>query len=104
MPHLEAVWQRYKDEGLMVLAADVQEAPEQVPAYMQSLGLSFPAVMDSDGTVANRSQVSILPTSYFVDRTGRIARQKVGFFHSEADLAKDLASILAPQADTTPAP
>jgi peroxiredoxin len=100
MPHLEAAWQRHKDaDGLVVLGVDLQEPPELVPPFLKSMGLSFPVVLDETGSVANAYRVSILPTTYFVDREGRIAREKVGFYASAEELATDLKYVLPASGD-----
>lgn len=95
MPHLEAAWQRHKDaDGLVVLGVDLQEPPELVLPFLGELGLSFPVVLDETGSVSNAYRVSILPTSYFIDRDGLIAREKVGFYSTADELDADLRYIL----------
>jgi peroxiredoxin len=94
MPHLEAAWKERTADGLVVLGVDVQEAPAVVPPFLDSLGLTFPVVVDADGEVSTAYRISILPTSYFIDRDGVVVREKVGFYNSAADLAADLKYVL----------
>ncbi|NCC34896.1 MAG: redoxin domain-containing protein, partial [Chloroflexia bacterium] len=35
-------------------------------------GLTFPALLDLDGTVSNAYQARVMPSSFFVDRAGVI--------------------------------
>lgn len=73
MPELEAAYQAYRDEGLVILALDQQEAGEDVANFFEELGLNFTAVLDSEGTVSAQYGVaSILPTTFFINGAGEI--------------------------------
>lgn len=70
MPAIQAVYDQYAEQGFTVLAVNVREEPQTVAAYMQSAGLTFPALLDSDATVSNSYRANVLPSSFFVDRAG----------------------------------
>lgn len=73
MPELEAVYQAYQDEGLAILALDQQESAEDVAIFFDELGLSFTAVLDEEGTVADLYGVAnVLPTTYFINGEGEV--------------------------------
>lgn len=75
---MERLHQEFKDQGLAVLAVNMQESPKQVARFMRDFRLSFPALLDSDLQVARLYQVRGLPTTYLIDRTGRVVGQAVG--------------------------
>ncbi len=52
---------------------------EELKAYRQEHDLSFAIVADPDGEIADRWQVSGVPTSFFLDRAGRIEMVEVGY-------------------------
>lgn len=104
MPHLQVAWERYKDVGLVVLAVDVQEAPETVGPFLAELGLTFPIAVDQDGKVSDLYRIGILPTTYFIDREGVIARHRVGVIAREEDLAAELAYIIPEAVQAPPSP
>ncbi len=74
MPAIEKVYQANKEQGLEVLAVNstYQDDEANAAAFVQELGLTFPVLLDRDGSVSNRYQLRALPTTYFVDRLGII--------------------------------
>ena len=78
MPSMEALYQRFKDQGLEILAVNVMENPDEVLDFMQLFGLSFPAPLDADGSVASAYGVQGIPTSFLINRDGRIVLRLIG--------------------------
>lgn len=75
MPHLQGVYEQYKDEGFTVIAVDakIDDGREAVLSFVDELGLTFPVVKDATGEVeTNKYNVVGYPTSVFVDRDGII--------------------------------
>jgi cytochrome c biogenesis protein CcmG, thiol:disulfide interchange protein DsbE len=70
MPAIQATYKEYQDQGLTVLAVNLQEDPRTVADFMTQYGLSFPALLDTDGAVSTTYQARVLPSSFFVDRQG----------------------------------
>jgi cytochrome c biogenesis protein CcmG, thiol:disulfide interchange protein DsbE len=70
MPAIQTMYSQYGDQGFTVLAVNLQEAPEVVAQFMDSERLTFPALLDKDGQVSATYQARLLPSSFFVDRTG----------------------------------
>lgn len=80
------------DENLVVLAVDVQEARSAVEEFAAEFNLTIPVVLDSEGKVRNLFRVPGLPTTYFIDRSGKIASVVVGPLTPQV-LADRLAEI-----------
>lgn len=78
MPEIEAAYRKYRDRGFAVLAVDVQEPPEDVRAFVAEMGLSFVPLLDTTGEVFGLYKVLALPTSYWIDRQGRISAVHLG--------------------------
>jgi peroxiredoxin len=70
MPFLQAAYEKYKSQGFVVLAVDIQETPEVVKPFLQELGLTFPVAMDRSGAVSSAYRIQAIPTSIFVNRDG----------------------------------
>jgi peroxiredoxin len=64
--------------GFTVLAVNIQEAKEPVSIFLNKYGISFPVLMDLKGEVTQLYGVYGLPSTYFVDREGKVAQVHVG--------------------------
>ena len=78
MPLLQALYEAYGDDGLVVLAINLGEEPERVAAFVADLGLSFPVLLDEKASVGTLYRVRAAPTTYFIDRDGLIRQRYVG--------------------------
>jgi len=68
MPALQAEADATPD--LVVLGVDNVESAVKVRPFVEQLGLRFPILLDQDGSVVERYQVTGLPTTFFIDRAG----------------------------------
>jgi peroxiredoxin len=95
MPALERLWKKYQQQGLVVLAvaADAGDASRLVD-YLQSMGYTFPVVLDSDAKVRQRYEVQALPTTYIIGRDGRFVGRVLGARDWYSQEAKTLVQAL----------
>lgn len=70
MPAIQAAYDQYRDQGFVVLAVNLREGQQAVAGYMHERRLTFPALLDSDGSVSAAYQARALPSSFFIDRQG----------------------------------
>jgi peroxiredoxin len=78
MPSMETLYQRFKGQGLEVLAVDCQEEAGDVSAFMRRNKLSFPAALDESGGVSGSYGIEAIPTTYVIGRDGKILLKVVG--------------------------
>ena len=78
MTQLEPLYRRYRDQGLRILAINVRQDADTARRFVAKLGISYEALLDSDGRVARSYGVLGLPTTFFVDRSGRLRGKVVG--------------------------
>ncbi|MFN3476919.1 MAG: TlpA disulfide reductase family protein [Candidatus Methylomirabilales bacterium] len=78
MPAMEKLHREFKDKGLVILALNFRERPEEIKPFVRELQLTFPILLDRDGKVSDRYQVFGLPTSYLLGRKGEILGTVVG--------------------------
>jgi peroxiredoxin len=57
---------------------DVGEDQETVQAFAQNQGLTFPILLDENGSIARKYDVQGIPTSFFIDRQGVIQARYTG--------------------------
>jgi len=84
MPEFEDSFQEYRDEGFTILAVNNQERPEQVTAFADQLGLTFPLVMDQRGDINAQYGVVNYPSTYLIGRDGEILDRHLGPLTSNA--------------------
>ncbi len=80
MPEMERAYAAQGADGLVILAVDAlyQDELNDVVEFVAAQKLTFPVLLDRDGTVAVAYRVGTLPTSVFIDRQGRIHLIQVG--------------------------
>jgi cytochrome c biogenesis protein CcmG/thiol:disulfide interchange protein DsbE len=83
MPALEARYEAYKDQGLIILAIDFDEPAGDVRAFRDSLGLTFPVLLDPGASIQQLYRVRGYPTTYFIDRNGTIQVQHIGIMYED---------------------
>ncbi len=90
MPSMDRLARKLTGEDFVVLAVDVGEDADTVEAFLSQLdgGHAFPILLDTRGRTMQAWGTSGLPTTYLVDRQGRIAYTAVGgreFNHPEIE-------------------
>ena len=75
MPHLEKdVWQKYKDQNVLLIGVDRDEPLETVIAFQKKIGTTYPLALDSGanifGLFANKE--AGVTRNVVIDKTGKI--------------------------------
>ncbi len=78
MKAIEPIYQQLKPQGLQMIAINAGQDRKTVVAYMEKLGVSYPALMDEDSAIAKRYGVVGLPTTYFIDAKGIVRVKLIG--------------------------
>ncbi len=77
-PVLVDAYARYADQGVAFVGVNVKEGRAPVENYLEQEGMTYPVVLDQSGTTAQAYQVRGFPTTYFLDREGRVVARHVG--------------------------
>jgi len=93
IPYILQVYNKWSDDGLVLLTINNGESPSRVGEFMQSQGFSFPVLLDR-GNIAQSYDVVGLPTTVFIDEDGIIQDVKVGAFRSVAEIEGKLGKIM----------
>jgi len=72
MPQLVAAYRRYRQEGLEIVAVNLQEPTDRVKRFAEEFGVEFTVALDKTGEVVREYRLLGIPTSFFVDRQGVI--------------------------------
>jgi cytochrome c biogenesis protein CcdA/thiol-disulfide isomerase/thioredoxin len=82
-PYLRAWWEKYEDEGLVIIAVHTPEfAFEKVPANVrraaEDFGLEYPIVLDNEYKTWNAFGNRFWPRKYLIDIDGYIVYDHIG--------------------------
>ena len=79
MPLLEDLYNKYKDQGLVVLGINVDSEVAQAMKFLDKEPVTFPILLDSESAVSEKYQVDAMPTTYIIDRDGTIKAHHRGY-------------------------
>jgi len=80
MPSMQRLKNQLAKEDFVILAVDVGEDDETVFAFIFALDLpiDYPLLLDRDGKVTEQWPILGLPTSFILDKSGRVVLRAVG--------------------------
>jgi peroxiredoxin len=103
LPRLEPIWQSYKDKGFTIVAVERSRDTERAKKFIAENGLTFHFLENGQGeaeVVRKEFGVTTFPTSFLIDRQGRVLYVHIGFeAGDEKELEARVRSLLglAPQ-------
>ncbi|MDT5270655.1 MAG: cytochrome c-type biosis protein [Acidobacteriota bacterium] len=77
IPSLNAMHHDLSSRGLKVLGVTTQDSAELVREYQKDVKQDYTVALGDDG-VANKFSVGVLPTTFIIDRQGRIRHKVIG--------------------------
>ena len=77
IPHLEALYTKYKDRGLVVIGVNIETDYMKVKDFAKSQ-ISYTVLLDG-GPQAQGYGVRGIPHTYYIDRKGIVRHRSVGF-------------------------
>jgi peroxiredoxin len=76
---MEALHQKYKDKGLVMLAVNVDEnGAAAVKKFLQKTPYSFPILIDTKNVAQKSYGVFRFPESFIIDRNGVVVEKIIG--------------------------
>lgn len=97
MPELEDIHHQYAEQGLVILSVNLAESKPRIVSFLKAWfpdGVPFPVIQDRNSQAYKRWRVRALPSSFLVDRQGKIIWHAMGSIRlsdpSTAQRIKDL--------------
>jgi thiol-disulfide isomerase/thioredoxin len=78
-PVMEELTKKYASQGLTIVAVSVDEKPENMQRFLKSAKVSFTVVRDAQHKLVAAANVRTMPTSFIIDRSGKIRVIHNGF-------------------------
>ncbi len=82
-PWMNSLQQRYGEQGLVIIAINVDKKKEAAEAFLADFPPRFTIAFDPAGKTAESYRVWTMPSSYLVDRKGTLHSTHRGFFDAD---------------------
>ncbi len=76
MPDLETLYERFKNDGFVVLAISDEEQAKVQP-FIKDRSIRYPVLLDPDRKINDLFQVEGIPKSFVYDREGKLVAQSI---------------------------
>lgn len=95
IPELEKIHAKYSSQGFAVVGISLGETAETVNDFLKARPIQYPIVLDREERMSAILNVSVLPTSVIVDRSGRMVWRSVGIVSAaDQEMIKVLEAAL----------
>jgi thiol-disulfide isomerase/thioredoxin len=96
-PAMEELNAKYRDKGFTIIAVSVDEDPENMQQFLKPMKISFTVVRDAQQKLVAAADVPTMPTSFLIDRSGKIRFVHAGFERDETipKYVKEIEQLLA---------
>ncbi len=97
-PAMEELHQRYAAKGLVIIAVSVDEKAGDMESFLKKGHASFTVVRDVGQKLVEKAGVATMPSSFLLDRGGRIRFAHSGYRGEETKkkYAEEIESLLKP--------
>jgi peroxiredoxin len=92
MPDFAKFYNRVKGQNIVILGVNIEDDANTASQFLQQVGATYPAVLDTHQQVVNLYRVTATPSSFFVDSAG-ILRGSVAGTLSAAQLQSYFAVL-----------
>jgi cytochrome c biogenesis protein CcmG/thiol:disulfide interchange protein DsbE len=96
IPDFIEAYSEKRDQGVEFLGVNVGESAEKVRQFVQERGINYPVIAGDEQMEGKFGPIRSIPVTVFIDRSGKVAHQKVGLITRE-ELEQTLARLLATQ-------
>jgi len=93
MPFTQELFDKFSSDSLAVVTINVGDKAADVKDYMTSRKITYPVLLDPQGTVAQSYAIIGVPTTYFIDSRGFLKSYMIGAFKSERDMETTISKV-----------
>ncbi len=94
IPGMLEVYEKYKGKGLEIVGISVdRDGWSVINPFVKKLNIKYPVVLGNGEVTDAYGGIDAIPTSFFVDRNGRVLLRHVGYMSKE-DFEKAVRSVL----------
>jgi thiol-disulfide isomerase/thioredoxin len=94
-PWMNQMQHKYAAQGLQIIAINLDTEASLVKDFLDKVPAQIPIIYDPEGNIASDYQLIGMPSSYLIDKTGKIRFSHKGFFtRSEPLYEQELVLLL----------
>lgn len=86
MPDFINFYEKYKDDGVEMIGVNMttqERNLEVVDQFIDDFNIPFVTALDEEGVILSDYEVHVMPTTYIIDPTGRVAVRRQGLINYE---------------------
>jgi thiol-disulfide isomerase/thioredoxin len=95
-PVMEQLAKRFGSQGVVIIAVNVDENRADMESFLKRNPVSFTVVRDAGQKLVARTEIATMPSSFLVDREGKVRFLHVGFRGTETKkkYEEEISSLL----------
>jgi cytochrome c biogenesis protein CcmG/thiol:disulfide interchange protein DsbE len=98
LPRLQPLYEKYQDQGFEIIAVDGKRDTERATKFIEENGLTYTMLEngeESDEIVGSMFKVRSFPSSFLIDRDGKVMYFHLGFeAGDEEHLEEEIKTLL----------
>lgn len=79
LPTYDALQKQFGAKGLRVYAVNMDEDPRAIEPFLKEVKVNLPVLLEQEGRVEKSLGVKLMPTTFLLDRQGRLRHRHEGF-------------------------
>jgi len=98
LPRLQPLYEKYQDQGFEIIAVDGKRDTERATKFIEENGLTYTMLENAEDEaeiVGNIFKVRAYPSSFLIDREGKVMYFHLGFEEGDEEhLEEEILSLL----------
>lgn len=78
VPYINQAYESVKDKNIVILGVNYAESHFAVQNFVEQYHMKFPVLLDENKDVVNAYGVGPIPTTFFIDKNGKVIDKVVG--------------------------
>jgi len=78
MPEMKKLWRKFKNKDFVIIAIAVDKNIQTVSKFCKTYDITFPVLLDLEGKVRKKYEVTVLPMTYIIGKDGKITGRIIG--------------------------
>ena len=82
-PWMNKLQEQYKRDGFEIVAVNLDTSRKEAEAFLAKIPANFDVAFDKTGKTAKQYQLKAMPSSFLIDRKGKLVHKSLGYRNEE---------------------